>query len=1457
MPEIPGQNIPNPIANFNEPLQVPKDRPIKTRQTKEVVLGDATQQPFSAETELLGGFSGFGGKASPYLTQYLPKEKPTYATREVYKAAFEKENTIVSGVADRINGTAFSNTIDPNFNSANYVYNNIRDTKYATYFERFLSVNNEEDAIKLQQRIDREEQNNEIIESSGWKGWGASLIAGIVDPINFIPVFNTASKSVRIGKLLTGASKTAIAGAGGVALTEGILQAQQETRTAQESVVNIAGGAVLGGILGGAGALLSKRKFNSITKKLEQDIGDGEAKIKINPEAQKVEMLGEGGSVGAAKVESELPPLQKYYQDVYVKQELEANRAPLPYNEFAIKAEGLAPVLGGETATKIVKTIGEIPFVGKTTQKLIKSVAKLDRISPNLRILNAEYSSKAKEVLQKLTTTGMSTFKNELGIANQQSVWISRKQLVAPLENEALPAVNKFYKDYIDRVKKEGGEPKKRIDFEKEITRAMNYEDSSEIPEVIQSAQIYRKTTLDFLSGKAENQGILKLKKFDIGKSYFPQNWNKTQVIANEAKLADILSNKIKNTIIPNIKNLFNKKERDVLSEINDLSAQEIELQDYLDKFKKEADVKLTDKELAILDKFKEAKKIIRTVKPKSLLQWIKETGGIYDYGGELKAMGITSRTNPGLLRKNLTRQSGQDDVALRAWEAGYFVGQERPTVNDLLDLIDREAGGEKVYSEFELDKFAEIDYAGNVFEEIEIMGYDIKNIEANSKKKTTKELLSKEVSKEVSKSNILLDSINPTGSVFSEYNPKERATANLANNITTLDKTMRVDPNKIITIYRGAPEKQGKIVAGDFITTNFQLAKDYAGDGIVLKKEVKASEILDDIEDPLMEEYIYRPEIMNIIEKEGEQLSNDINVKKLLIEKELELIKSKKSRLSNRFEDDKQIFRATFEDVGDIQDYTDEVVDSILANLKKEKYGNTYSDFTIAERGPLKRRALDFLEYDEIADFLNNDATEVVKNYARIMSTDIELAKAFDNDLTLQNSLDDIADEYSKATKEAKTPEERIKISKEKKRIIADVEAIRDILRGNYGNPEDPDSIITRTFQSARKLNFLQKMGGVVISSISDMANPIAIHGFKRWTPALQNLITNIQGIKLNVAEAKLAGNIIEKTTLGRMSSMAEIGDPFHSGRSSFERLLDNGVKLMSKINLMPLWNDANKSFSSVITQQRIINESINWTNKTIKENDRTYLSFLGIGENEANIINEQINKFGYKDGNLWVANTKDWDDYGAVFNFRNALNTDVERTIVSLGAGDIPLFMNKEIGKTIGQFKSFAFASTQQVLIARLQQKDMAALSGFISAISLGMLTYYLKTIGAGKEPSQDINKWIVEGIDRSGYLGILMEVNNISEKVTGGKVGINALIDGEVMSRYASRNITSTLLGPTLGQVQDATSISSAISKGEITETDVKDFRQFLPYQNLFYLRSIFDEMEDSLKETVANK
>lgn len=105
-----------------------------------------------------------------------------------------------------------------------------------------------------------------------------------------------------------------------------------------------------------------------------------------------------------------------------------------------------------------------------------------------------------------------------------------------------------------------------------------------------------------------------------------------------------------------------------------------------------------------------------------------------------------------------------------------------------------------------------------------------------------------------------ILTSVNPTGKVFAKYAPQERMTAKLGKNITTLDKTAKKPPNTLVTIYRGTIKGQSKINPGDFVTTNPNLAKDYAGAGKVLKMKVKISNILDDLTEPLGEEYIYRP---------------------------------------------------------------------------------------------------------------------------------------------------------------------------------------------------------------------------------------------------------------------------------------------------------------------------------------------------------------------------------------------------------------------------------------------------------------------------------------------------------------------------------------------------------------------------------------------------------------------
>ena len=104
------------------------------------------------------------------------------------------------------------------------------------------------------------------------------------------------------------------------------------------------------------------------------------------------------------------------------------------------------------------------------------------------------------------------------------------------------------------------------------------------------------------------------------------------------------------------------------------------------------------------------------------------------------------------------------------------------------------------------------------------------------------------------------LDSLNPTGGLMVDYTPSLRATQPLGKRMTTLDKTMGGSPDDMITIYRGAPKNQKGIVAGDFVTDMPELAKSYSGEGNVLKMNVRRGDVLDDITEPLGNEYIYRP---------------------------------------------------------------------------------------------------------------------------------------------------------------------------------------------------------------------------------------------------------------------------------------------------------------------------------------------------------------------------------------------------------------------------------------------------------------------------------------------------------------------------------------------------------------------------------------------------------------------
>ncbi|CAB4324956.1 hypothetical protein BCH_00172 [Brucella sp. 191011898] len=186
-----------------------------------------------------------------------------------------------------------------------------------------------------------------------------------------------------------------------------------------------------------------------------------------------------------------------------------------------------------------------------------------------------------------------------------------------------------------------------------------------------------------------------------------------------------------------------------------------------------------------------------------------------------------------------------------------------------------------------------------------------------------------------------------------------------------------------------------------------------------------------------------------------------------------------------------------------------------------------------------------------------------------------------------------------------------------------------------------------------------------------------------------------------------------------------------------------------------------------------------------------------------------------------------------------------DVDRIIVTPGQ-DKPLWMSTELGKTVGQFKSFNVSAMQRIALSALQQRDAETLAGVMTSLSLGAMTYVAKQAVAGKEISDDPAVWATNAFDWSGLAGWFMEVNNVAEKASRGRVGLSALT-GEQMSRYQSRNVVGAFLGPTPDAVADIFQVAGSMFAGDTTKSDLHKMRQLLPFQNLFYVRGLLNKVE----------
>ena len=538
--------------------------------------------------------------------------------------------------------------------------------------------------------------------------------------------------------------------------------------------------------------------------------------------------------------------------------------------------------------------------------------------------------------------------------------------------------------------------------------------------------------------------------------------------------------------------------------------------------------------------------------------------------------------------------------------------------------------------------------------------------------------------------------------------------------------------------------------------------------------------------------------------------------------------------------------------DILEDQEYED-IARQIAQRIKGSPDGRLPYDWKIGEgskpnklngtslRGPLRSRTFQIPD-NLVEDFLENNIEDLGRIYLRQIAPDIEIKRQFpEDDIELTDEIKKIEQWYSDAMKRAKTKREKDVLEKAKNSDIEDIAGMRDRIRGVYAM-EDPNNIFHRAGRVARNLNYLRLMGGVVASSVPDVARIFMAEGIgKTFSKGLVPLAKNLKTFQVSAAEGKRYGIGVDALMGGRSQIISDISD-YTKGGTKFERGVQSLTDNFGRINLMDYWTAGVKQLH-VVTMQNSVVDGL------LKGKIDKRLSRLGIDDGNASAIAEQLKKYAEKVDGVWLSNAKNWDNPELEQIWGAALRKESDRVIVVPGQ-EKPLFMSTPMGKTIMQFRSFMFSSTQRMTIAALQGQDHNALGGVLMLTTLGMMSYAFKQKDAKREITDDPIGLVIEGIDRSGALGAIMEINNTMEKVSSNNFGLRPLLGADLpAARFASRSIADGLMGPTFGSGIDlvARVANAGLGEDDWTESDTRALRRLIPGQNLTFIRNGFDEVE----------
>ena len=410
-----------------------------------------------------------------------------------------------------------------------------------------------------------------------------------------------------------------------------------------------------------------------------------------------------------------------------------------------------------------------------------------------------------------------------------------------------------------------------------------------------------------------------------------------------------------------------------------------------------------------------------------------------------------------------------------------------------------------------------------------------------------------------------------------------------------------------------------------------------------------------------------------------------------------------------------------------------------------------------------------------------------------------------------------------------------------ERNKVLKYMEAVRDLFKGTYGVSTNPADFYSRGIKMLKLYNAMTSLQGG-LASIVDLGRSVFFNGMNR------SLRTTMESLDRKIAkhvyamtkkEGRMSGELFEMQLNTRAMIFNDL-DNFYSMSGQMEAGMNKMAGAFFLVNLMTPWNQMIKTHQTMLIVSRILEESDNLVRGTITQQNKAKLAQAGINLDDAREIIKQYKNHGEGVGasnpallkEVRLAKSWEWSNKRIAQKFNLAVQNDLNIAIITPRKGDTPLWMSTQLGGLLALFKKFSMGMTQRFLIRGLQEKDANFLGNIIMMIALGAIIDRIRSRAFDMNyDDKSYRAKMFSAFERSGVGGIFTDAANAAQRVMfddlGGKLG--------------------GAIGPTGSQIDKILNIISTNDDS----IQAQNVRRLLPYQNIWYLDSLFDQMEKGIQ------